>query len=74
MVAPFPPTTTGVDSRWIRSPSGRMIGPEAVTGRPPVPGEETMKNAKKRRSGIDPLYLIIGGALVLLVILFTFMR
>ncbi len=32
-----------------------------------------MKHAKKRRTGIDPLYLIIGGALLLLVILFSFM-
>ena len=43
--------------------------------RHPWPEEdEPMKHAKKRRTGIDPLYLIIGGALVLLVILFTLMR
>jgi hypothetical protein len=28
-----------------------------------------MKPVKKRQSGIDPLYLIIGGALLLMVIL-----
>jgi hypothetical protein len=27
-----------------------------------------MKPVKKRQSGIDPLYLIIGGALLLMVI------
>ena len=31
--------------------------------------EFPMKPVKKRRSGIDPLYLIIGGALLLMVIL-----
>jgi len=31
-----------------------------------------MKPNKKRRSGIDPFYLIIGGALLLMVILVSF--
>ncbi len=33
-----------------------------------------MKPIKKRRSGIDPLYLIIGGALLLMVILVSLSR
>jgi hypothetical protein len=33
-----------------------------------------MKPVKKRRSSIDPLYLIIGGALLLMVILVSFSR
>ena len=33
-----------------------------------------MKPSKKRRSGIDPLYLIIGGALLLMVILVSLSR
>jgi hypothetical protein len=38
-------------------------------------GRETpMKPIKKRRSGIDPLYLIIGGALLLMVILVSLSR
>jgi predicted nucleic acid-binding Zn ribbon protein len=31
--------------------------------------EILMKPIKKRRSGIDPFYLIIGGALLLMVVL-----
>jgi hypothetical protein len=34
--------------------------------------EVSMKPIKKRRSGIDPFYLIIGGALLLMVILVSF--
>jgi hypothetical protein len=33
-----------------------------------------MKRVKKQRQGIDPLYLIIGGALVLMVLLFSLIR
>jgi len=36
--------------------------------------EVSMKPIKKRRSGIDPLYLIIGGALLLMVILVSLSR
>ncbi|KJB95391.1 hypothetical protein GGE65_003820 [Skermanella aerolata] len=33
-----------------------------------------MKPVKKRRSGIDPLFLILGGALLLMVILLSLSR
>ncbi|EWY39481.1 hypothetical protein N825_06465 [Skermanella stibiiresistens SB22] len=32
-----------------------------------------MKRARKRRPGVDPMYLILGGALVLMVVLITYL-
>ena len=49
---------------------GRMISVKLSAKEREVP----MKPIKKRRSGIDPFYLIIGGALLLMVILVSLSR
>ena len=54
---------------------GRMISVKLFGQAVRPQGREVpMKPTKKRRSGIDPFFLIIGGALLLMVILVSLTR
>ena len=54
---------------------GRMISVRLFGHKRGQQGREVpMKPTKKRRSGIDPFFLIIGGALLLMVILVSLTR